>query len=985
MAKTIKLRRSLGFQNPRDEQLNNGKGEEPKKRRSNKGEQPKKKRSRLTTESLSEESDGNKSLVHIGGKLLSIARNIQAANTKAAKSMRSNGEEDSEDSSSGSSSDSSSILSLAINIRNNIEASKNQAAASTRDDEEDSEDSSSGSSSDSSATDDSDGSSMTRRDINVAKKKKKTSHDNDDDDNDDDNEEDNEDSKNENDDDDDDNSRCEIQYSCDENDNEDKDSDIEEDCLEGEETNEISLKIVLSCLALPGLALRKKHYDEEGDGASCDSITPENFPETMSCDFNARKVKLQRLGFNCSKSHGSRDILQELRKEKSNATLSVMNGNIILVLTSFREGDVTKKRDKYRMNSILRASEPDTGAESTGAESIVAIPLTEKILEDALRWLKGNTDTGEDSLANGQTERTLEELVTAYLDSLSKAIPAKSDCKTLMDFIRTHDWPDRSLEEMLEELKKKGHDENIMEKSYFLRGFIHQNLARKTKVVAHFVDGNHRAAALNCAWIGSGDDVEAKNEYYENFPHNEKKVETTILVPIKLTNVFHEKMRNLSFSSQRSVGKITKHGKKEFITRMIDSLHIQLKQSSEKYYLFRKKREIKTEDDIHEHIQMVAAKILELFRSLREEEMMNQDSDYKFAELKKIKDLDWSILFKKKKKKRKENTEEYADKFWYHCDNAENVIPTIIRRLGNIESEKRYQRSPFNAHVFELAQLLLWSTLSKSTHHQLLGWISHNDPTAIQICANDNSGGKTTRWISAMINLVTCSVYYSFKFKKINNEELTKNMNEILPKLIMRKIKETTQFLTYFGQDPVPPDWGQELEVAIKNYPIEEKIKDVYKGANQKLIKRMSDSFTIPKDFITFFTVAFAYHIIQTSKVISLQDYYNEEASKTVLDEIVEKYLRNVVCVEFGKKLGKANFSFQEPSPDECKGIIQIVDTFKSTTIESLINKMKHSGTEQMKKKAQKLAEKISSLSTVSIKQRQLLVECLEVPYQAEM
>ena len=67
MAKTIKLRRSLGFQNPRDEQLNNGKGEEPKKRRSNKGEQPKKKRSRLTTESLSEESDGNKSLVHIGG------------------------------------------------------------------------------------------------------------------------------------------------------------------------------------------------------------------------------------------------------------------------------------------------------------------------------------------------------------------------------------------------------------------------------------------------------------------------------------------------------------------------------------------------------------------------------------------------------------------------------------------------------------------------------------------------------------------------------------------------------------------------------------------------------------------------------------------------------------------------------------------------------------------------------------------------------
>ncbi len=78
MAKTIKLRRSLGLQNPRDEQFYN-----------DKGEQPKKKRSRLTTESLSDDSDGNKSLVPMGGKLLSIARNIQAANTKAAKSRRS--------------------------------------------------------------------------------------------------------------------------------------------------------------------------------------------------------------------------------------------------------------------------------------------------------------------------------------------------------------------------------------------------------------------------------------------------------------------------------------------------------------------------------------------------------------------------------------------------------------------------------------------------------------------------------------------------------------------------------------------------------------------------------------------------------------------------------------------------------------------------------------------------------------------------------
>ena len=74
MAKTIKLRRSLGFQNPRDEQLNNGKGEEPKKRRSNEGEEPKTKRSRIPTKKdcfeSSSESNGNESVVRRGGKQL---------------------------------------------------------------------------------------------------------------------------------------------------------------------------------------------------------------------------------------------------------------------------------------------------------------------------------------------------------------------------------------------------------------------------------------------------------------------------------------------------------------------------------------------------------------------------------------------------------------------------------------------------------------------------------------------------------------------------------------------------------------------------------------------------------------------------------------------------------------------------------------------------------------------------------------------------
>jgi hypothetical protein len=148
----------------------------------------------------------------------------------------------------------------------------------------------------------------------------------------------------------------------------------------------------------------------------------------------------------------------------------------------------------------------------------------------------------------------------------------------------------------------------------------------------------------------------------------------------------------------------------------------------------------------------------------------------------------------------------------------------------------------------------------------------------------------------------------------------------------------------------------------------------VCNAASAASIKRMSDSFTIPKDFITLFTVAFAYHIIQNSKVMSLHDYYNDEAKKTGMGDIVDKYLSNDRLRVMGKKCqGKAKVTFQEPSASECDGIIQVVETFRSVAIESLINRMKAMGNKNMKKKAEELAAKIQNLSTVTLAQLKLL------------
>jgi len=97
------------------------------------------------------------------------------------------------------------------------------------------------------------------------------------------------------------------------------------------------------------------------------------------------------------------------------------------------------------MKSILCANDLDTVE-----ESIVAIPLTLRILKDALKWLKGTTN----ALEHGRID-TLEGSVNACLDCLSEVFPAGTDVSKLQNFIDAHQWPEGSVEEMEEELKKK--------------------------------------------------------------------------------------------------------------------------------------------------------------------------------------------------------------------------------------------------------------------------------------------------------------------------------------------------------------------------------------------------------------------------------------------------------------------------------------------------------------------------------------------------
>jgi hypothetical protein len=220
----------------------------------------------------------------------------------------------------------------------------------------------------------------------------------------------------------------------------------------------------------------------------------------------------------------------------------------------------------------------------------------------------------------------------------------------------------------------------------------------------------------------------------------------------------------------------------------------------------------------------------------------------------------------------------------------------------------------------------------------------------MQQSAKDHSGETTKQWISAMSNLVTCSVYYSFKFDKKKTEQL--------PILIMSKIKETTGFLTSTGQDPVHAEWFEKNVLSHLNNKawMKTQIGKMYSASAHKIV----NIFTIPQDFITFFTVAHAFHMQnnQNVNVMSLSAY-DEEARQTDIGEIVNKFLTNDKLSEFRKCREKSTISFLEPSRDEKDCIIQAVQKFKGLQIESLINTMRVSGDNYMKKKLKNLPKKL--------------------------
>ena len=118
---------------------------------------------------------------------------------------------------------------------------------------------------------------------------------------------------------------------------------------------------------------------------------------------------------------------------------------------------------------------------------------------------------------------------------------------------------------------------DTMEDSYLLQRFIHENLARVTKIVGHVVDGIHRVTALDYVLTGTRthnneEEEKAIKNYGDRSPHQDKKVTMTIYTPQKINEELLTFMKALSSRIQCSANKQTLHNIRDILCNEIKIL-----------------------------------------------------------------------------------------------------------------------------------------------------------------------------------------------------------------------------------------------------------------------------------------------------------------------------------------------------------------------------------------------------------------------------
>ena len=542
-----------------------------------------------------------------------------------------------------------------------------------------------------------------------------------------------------------------------------------------------------------------------------------NIPNHVSCSVNMRPIELTRLGQNCLRPKKS---LVNRAREEGNTFLI---GDYNIIFTSYK---ISENEDK---NDLVMTSTLDN--EQNDKIRYHATPLTKKIILAAIGWIRGKVPPGDD-------DSTKEDLLLSYFDAMKEHMPlqgsleldtATTALKEAHKFINDREWPSEAnprKSHVLQVLTNATHNGitdpiQFLRLCNFVRRFIYDYVAKHTQVVGHIIDGLHRLTALESALIGFDDNRLNDKRLNDNrqlggsigLPAAEFVIVIKTFIPTdEVLNdaSFLEHMKALSSTIQNSIGCLQRHKKKEFFAMMIQGLE----EKCPGEYM-----DDQVSTSIIQMIEYFSEKIIELIcdKSGMAFHHKHMVSGMKLQRLMNCSTHDWSILFRKKAR----NASGYENHSFLF-DNYRLTVLHFISQYGDIRHPTRYSRGVFNAEVFELAQIMLWSRISKQSYDQLLNFFTKSSVTSVrQLTANDPDGTLMNQWISGFVDTVGTTVYYLFKLYIVNatNDEGDGSHSEmVLMSLIKGVLKGTTEFFSKYGLDPAElPDWFTQIKGKEEN------------------------------------------------------------------------------------------------------------------------------------------------------------------------
>jgi hypothetical protein len=579
----------------------------------------------------------------------------------------------------------------------------------------------------------------------------------------------------------------------------------------------------------------------------------DGIPNSLTMRLNYRTVDLTRLGIGCEQDNSN--LFHRAKNEKDGDFPSFLSGHpFTLVFTSFETCD---KIGCTNGHTLMTSALFDDNVSNNSATHIHAVPLSLAIIKKAIQWLRGENAPGE-LVAE---PKTVKEGLLSYFRLLQEMIPLQKRpgpnqssnmvLKGALEFIESRSWGfnhDHLVNEMTKNINQLANNPNEVTTDEFwkvccaARKFIYSSVAEQTKVVGHIVDGSHRLTALEYALVTPS----AKKSCISNI------LRTRVNVPTVLSPAYVERMKILSNQTQNQQGCLKDHGIREFYTflinllgeNMVDKYMIDPEGGHEKFTL---------QDDMGTFAKavlnvLVNEKCSPFFLMVPE------------MKLNHVKDLiDWGYGESVLRSLFKNKSSDSGEWSLHWNEGKYTLLRSITHFKDGMHYSNRYATGDsITSTLFELAQVLMWTRVSRASHKQLSNFFSKNlsDLILQRSAGNDD---LTKKWVWCMVNTVTSCVYYSYrvclnKFKPAKE----KAPDHLLPTLIMCAIESTLPFFSKYGIDPKPPEWFEYVSATL-NDP--DKLGEIFMENGDTKEFDESSCKLLPTDFNSFVTVAFALHL----------------------------------------------------------------------------------------------------------------------------